>query len=172
MQQALGKKQVPGGDSLEMILNSRSLPIRVESRSLAWYMEDGGSMVVANMLQFYSASHRMSILGTDGLSSSDFRPIYGHALPEGMAGEEFVRRFQGTIKRDTLLQSQKAEQMQLAIALSKMGKISDEYLFKTLDLSNFSYADNVAQMLKEAKLKMMVAAANAQLQGKGKKQGK
>jgi hypothetical protein len=166
MNSALGKKQVPGGDSLEMILNARSLPVKVESRSLASFIEDGGQMVVADMLQFYSVAHRMAIMGAAGITSADYRPIYGEAMPAGMAPEDFVRKFQGIVKRDTLLASQKSDKVQYAFALAKMGKLSDRNLFRALD-DNFDFEQNKRELIEEAKVKMQVAAAAAALQGKG-----
>jgi len=171
VQQALAKKQVPGGDSLEMIMSSRSLPVKVESKALASFIEDAGQMVISDMLQFYGVGHRVAILGAQGISSADYRPIYGEAIPQGMKPEEFVRKFQGVIRRDTLLQSQKDQKIQWAFALSKMGKISDKQLFKILD-SNFNYDENRAELLAEARTKILVAAAAAALTGKGAAGGK
>jgi len=171
MQQALTKKQVPGGDSLEMILGARSLPVKVESKALASYIEDGGQMTIANMLQFYSAAHRVNILGASGLSSADYRPIYGEAIPQGMKPEDFVRKFQGTVRRDTLLQSEKDRKLQMAFVLLKMGKISDQMFFRMSD-SNFDFSLNKSELLEEARLKLLVAAASAALTGKGQAGGK
>src|ERR1700690_2890329 len=166
IQQAMNKKQVPGSDSLDTILNSRSLPIRVKSRAVASYAEEAGTMLTANMLQFYSVSHRVNILGTAGFSSSDFTPIYGQGLPSGMKPEEFVRKFSGTVRRDTILESQRDADKQTAIVLSKMGKLSDENLFKVLK-PNFDFDSNQKELVAEAKIKILVAAAAAQAQGKG-----
>ena len=167
IQQAMSKKQVPGSDSLDTILNSRSLPIRVKSRALASFVEDGGSMVVSNILQFYSVAHRVNVLGSKGFSNSDFTPVYGQNLPAGLKPEEFVRRFSGTVRRDTILESQRESEKQTALVLAKMGKLSDQNLFKILK-PGFDYATNRQQLLAEAKDKILVAAAAA-LQGKGAK---
>jgi hypothetical protein len=166
MQQALGKKQVPSGDSLEMILNTRSLPVKVESRSLASFIEEGGGMVIANILQFYSAAHRTRVLGGRGIVPADYRPIYGEMITEGMEPEEFVRKFQGTVRRDTLLQAQKDQKIQIGLALSKMGKFSDRNLFRLLD-DNFNFDANKDELLEEAKTRLIVAAAAAAMTGKG-----
>lgn len=168
MQQALGKKQVPGSDSLDAILSSRSLPVRVESRSLASFLTDGGAMVIADMLQFYSVSHRVEILGSKGISSSDYRPIYGQAIPTGMKPEDFVAKFQGIVRKDTLLQSQKESKQQVAFALSKLGKLSDRNLFRILD-QNFDFDANQKELIQEAIIKLKFAAAGAAAQGKGAK---
>jgi hypothetical protein len=168
IQQAMSKKQVPGSDSLDTILNSRSLPIRVKSRALASFAEDGGAMVIANILQFYTVSHRVSILGEKGFASSDFTPIYGEALPVGMKPEDFVRHFSGTIRRDTILESQKDSEKQTALLLSKLGKLSDRNLFRVLK-NNFDFEANRKELLSEARDKLLVAAAAAAVQGKGHK---
>src|SRR5208337_2184126 len=169
MQQAMGKKQVPGSDSLDMILSARSLPIRVKSKSLASFVEEGGGMLVANTLQFYTVGHRVSILGSRGFSASDFQPLYGSALPSSMKPEEFVRRFQGIVRRDSILESQKEGKKQIAMALSKLGKLSDQNLYRILD-QNFDWERNRRELLSEARDKILVAAAAAALSGKG--QGK
>lgn len=166
IQQAMNKKQVPGGDSLEMIINSRSLPIKVQTKSLASFIEDGGGMVLSDMLQFYSLAHRVNILGAEGISPSDYRPVYGEAIPAGMKPEDFVKKFTGIIRRDTLLQSQKDAKLQIAFQLLKMGKISDKRFFAMAD-ENFDYEGNKRELLEEARTKMIVAAAAAALQGKG-----
>ena len=168
IQQAMSKKQVPGSDSLDTILNSRSLPIRVKSRALASFAEEGGAMVVSNMLQFYSVAHRVEILGAKGFSSNDFQPLYGQTLPQGMRPESFVRKFQGSVGRGTILESQRESEKQVALLLAKMGKLSDENLFKLLK-PNFNFRENREQLLKEARDKILVAAAAAAVQGKGQK---
>ena len=165
IQQAMTKKQVPGGDSLEMILNSRSLPVKVQTKSLVSFIEDGGGMVVSDMLQFYSPAHRVHILGANGISPSDFRPIYGEARPASMAPEDFVRKFSGVVRRDTLLRSQKDAKIERAFLLLKLGKISDAMFFRIAD-ENFPWEQNKAELIAEAKTKMLLAAAAAKLQGK------
>jgi len=166
--QALNKKQVPGGDSLEMIISSRSLPIRVQSRALTNFVEEVGCMGVANMLQFYSVAHRVAILGEKGISMSDYRPLYGQAFNtgSGMKPEEFVRKFQFVIRPDSTLAMQKQDKMQVAIALRKMGDLSSQELFRRLE-PNFDFQRNREELIEEAKLKLLIGAANAALTGKG-----
>ena len=169
IQQAMSKKQVPGSDSLDTILNSRSLPIRVKSRALASFAEEGGAMVISNILQFYSVSHRVEILGAKGFSNSDFTPLYGQTLPAGMKPEQFVRKFTGTVRRDTILESQRDSEKQTALVLAKLGKLSDKKLFQALK-PGFNYEENRQELLAEAKDKLLIAAAAAAVSGKG--QGK
>jgi hypothetical protein len=166
--QALGKKQVPGGDALEMIINSRSLPMKVQTRSLTSTVREIGYMGVANMLQYYSVAHRVAILGSKGFSNSDFSPIYGQALPSGMKGEDFVRKFQFIVKPDSMLNMQKQDKITVALGLRKMGDLSQAGLYRLLD-QNFDYERNKKELIEEAKIKIMAAGAAAAATGKGKK---
>jgi len=164
--QALGKKQVPGEEALERIINSRSLPVKVQSRSLTSFVKDVGLLGIANMLQFYSVGHRVAILGAKGLSSNDFRPIYGEAITEGIKPEEFVRKFEFSIKPGSLLGHERADKITTAFELQKRGILSAQGLYRFLD-DNFDFARNRDELLGEAKDKLLVAAATAAVTGKG-----
>jgi hypothetical protein len=166
MSQALGKKQVPGDDALERIMSSRALPIKVQSKALTSWVSEIGEMGIANILQFYTPAHRVAILGTKGLSSSDFRPIYGESLPSGMKPEDYVRKYMFTIKPESTLASQKNEKIAFGMELQKRGILSAKGLFRLLD-SNFDYAQNRQELIEEAKIKILLAGAAAAATGKG-----
>lgn len=166
--QALSKKQVPGGDAIEQIISSRSFPMKVQSRGLTSFIKDIGYMGISDMLQFYSVAHRQAILGTKGITDSDFRPIYGQARPSGMKGEDFVRKFQFIIKPGSTLAVEKDDKIKYAFALSKLGKLSDRGLYRQLD-QNFDFNRNQKELLEEAKIKLLVAGAAAAVTGKGGK---
>ena len=168
IQQALGKKQVPGEGSLEMILSSRSLPVRLQSRALTSFIEDLGSMGVSNILQFYSSAHRVAILGAKGISPSDFRPIYSSVYnsDSGMRPEEFVRKYQMAIRPDNTLTSQRNDKVAVAISLRKTGDLSSRGMFRVVQ-PGFDFDKNQQELIAEAKIKLAVAAANAALTGKG-----
>jgi len=169
--QALSKKQVPGGDALEQIKNSRSTPVRVQSRALETFIRTGGYMTICNMLQFYSVGHRIEVLGGEGIASADYRPIYGEARPQGMKPEDFVRKFMFVIKPGSTLAIEKSEKIQYAFKLRSMGDLSSRGLYRILD-DNFDFERNKEELLEEARLKLIVAAANAALTGKGQHKGK
>ena len=166
--QALGKKQVPGMESLDKIINSRSFPVRVQSKALTQFVREIGFMGVSNILQFYSAAHRVAVLGAEGVSASDFRPIYGQSFPSGMKGEDYVRKFQFIIKPGSTLSVEKDQKIQFAFQLRKTGDLSSRGLFRVLD-QNFNFEQNKEELLEEAKLKILVAAAQAAVTGKGEK---
>lgn len=168
VQQALSKKQVPGGDAIDKIIASRSFPMKVQSRGLTSFIKDIGTMGVADILQFYSAEHRAAILGLPGIVASDFKPIYGQARPSGMKGEDFVRKFQFIIKPGSTLSVEKDDKIQFAFALNKLGKLSDKGLYRVLD-QNFDYARNRQELIEEAKIKIALAGAAGAVSGKGSK---
>ena len=164
--QALGKKQIPGDDALERIISSRSLPIRVQTKSLTSWVRDNGNMAISNMLQFYSMAHRMQILGLKGVTRSDYRPIYGEMRPKGMEGEDFVRKFLFSIKPGSTLAAEKNEKTGVAMELQKRGILSAKGLFRQLD-NNFNYQQNREELVDEAKIKILMAGAAAAITGKG-----
>jgi hypothetical protein len=166
MTQALGKKQIPGDDALERIISSRSLPIRVQTKSLTSWVRDNGRMGISNILQFYSMAHRMQILGLGGTTPNDFRPIYGEARPRGVKGEDFVKRFQFIIKPGSTLASERNERNQVALLLQQRGVLSARGLMKQLE-PNFDFDTNRQELIEEAKLRILMAGAAAAVTGKG-----
>ena len=85
-----------------------------------------------------------------------------------MKPEDFVRRFMFIIKPGSTLAVEKNERIQHAFTLRKMGDLSSRGLFRILD-QNFSWDRNKEELLEEARLKLLVAAANAAVTGKGQK---
>ena len=57
-----------------------------------------------------------------------------------MSRKTLFANFQGTVRRDSILESQKEAKKQMALALAKMGKLSDQNLFKILD-PNFDFRE-------------------------------
>lgn len=163
--QALGKNQVPGGDSLETILSTRATPARVQARALTQFVKSAGFQGVCNILQFYSVAHRVAIVGGEGIMPSDFRPIYGSLIPSGMKPENYVQKFQGTIKCSTQLASERLQKIQLALQMRQQGDLSQYNLFRIIG-ENFDMKQNRQELIEEAKLKVLLAGAAASATGK------
>lgn len=163
--QALGKKQVPGGDSLDMIMNSRSTNIRLMGRSLKSFLTDVGQMSVCNFLQFSTAKARAAVYGGRGLLDSDFTPMYGQLLPQGMEPEAFVRMVNFSIRKGSLLSIEKAEEIQIAFGLRKMKDLSRSGLYRKLD-ANIDVKQIEAELLEEAIINIKLAGAASQSSGK------
>lgn len=155
---AAQRDQIPSHDSLELIQNSRSSMVRLMGRTLERFMSRAGQLVVSNMIQFYSVGHRVAILGEKGLTAMDFEgPLYGSMVSGGMAPEEFVRKFQFTIKPGSALSFEKETRIQMAAILRRNGDLSRNNLFRALDV-NLDLKQNDAELLEEAKQKMLLAA--------------
>jgi hypothetical protein len=160
--QTLQKKQIPGGDSLDMIMNSRSIPIRFMGRGLSSFLVDVGTMVTANKMQFETSKSRIRKFGVKGLTDADFRPFYGQWLTEGMEPEEFVRQATLDIRKGSLLAIEKQEEVPVALGLRKMGDISRKGLWRKLNISKAEQERLEAELLVEAQQKAAMGAAVAQ----------
>ena len=165
--QAIAKKQVPGGDALDMIFNSRSTNIRLMARSMKSFLNECGQLVVSNLLQFATAQHRIMKYGPEGIVANDLSPIYGSFLPKGMEPEEFVRKANFSIRRGSLLGIEKSEEIQFAFALRKMGDLSRHRLLRFLD-RNIDIKANDQELHEELAEKALIAAAAGNIAGKGK----
>ena len=157
--QAMSKKQVPGGDSLDMILNSRSIPIRFMGRGLNSFLVDVGTQVVAIKMQFENAKNRVKKFGVKGLTDADFEPYYGSLLNKGMQPEEFVRQIISEIRKGSLLAIEKQDEVQVAFVLRKMGDLSRKGLYRKLGLSQADQDRIEAELAVEMAQKVQLAAA-------------
>jgi hypothetical protein len=171
--QSLQKKQVPGGDSLEMIMNSRSIPIRFMGRGLHSFLTEVGTMVTSNKMQFETSRSRVKKFGTKGLTDADFEPIYGSFIEKGMEPEEFVRQVVFEIRKGSLLAIEKQDEIQVGFVLRKMGDISRRALLRKIGLSKSQIMEIESELLVEAEVKIKLAqaagAGQQQHQGHGKK---
>lgn len=167
--QTLQKKQVPGGDSLDMIMNSRSIPIRFMGRGISSFLTDIGTMVVANQMQFSTSKSRIKRFGVKGLTDQDFEPYYGQWLNKGWEPEEFVKSVVFEIRKGSLLSIEKNDEVQIATVLRKLGDISRKSLLRKIGLSK-AQIDQIEQELKEeAQEKIALGAAAGALAHHGKK---
>ena len=146
---ALGKKQVPSGDSLDKIQMAKNTPIRVMGRSVEWFNDDIGQQWTANALQFYDAERRMELLGMAGLVKEDMDDKPGSLIPDGINSEAFVRRYHYRTERGTLLHVQQQERIPVAVALRKGRDLSRKGLYKVLNW-NIDQAENDKELKEEA----------------------
>jgi hypothetical protein len=85
-----------------------------------------------------------------------------------MKPEEFIRRFAFTVKPDSTLASGRDTKIPIALQLRKQGDLSRKNLFRQID-KNFDDESNEAELIREAKLKLVLGAIGAAAQGKGQK---
>lgn len=169
---AAQKQQVPSHDTMEMIQNSRSGMVRLMGRRLEGFMNRAGHMVVANMLQFYSVGHRVSILGEKGISSRDFSPLYGSLLSGGMMPEEFVKKIHFSIRSGSALSFDKETRAQMATILCERGLLSRKNMFRAINAAggNIDIFKNEEELMGEAMQKIALSVMAGQAAGgKGKK---
>jgi hypothetical protein len=146
---ALGKKQVPSGDSLDKIQMAKNTPIRVMGRSVEWFNDDIGQQWTADALQFYDAPRRMELLGMAGLAKEDMDDKPGSLIPDGIQSEAFVRRYHYKTERGTLLHIQQQERIPVALAMRKGRDLSRKQVFKLLNW-NIDLAANDEELKQEA----------------------
>jgi hypothetical protein len=170
IQQSLQKKQVPSGDSLDMILNSKSVNVRLMGKNLKSYLTDIGSMVACNTMQFASVKRRAQLFGGTGILDSDFTPRYGEMKPAGMEPEEFVRSMSFSIRKLNMA-AERSEDLTIAFGLRKNKDLSRKRLLLKLD-PNFDTKQNdeelLAEALQQASVQGLVGAAGGGHHG-GKK---
>lgn len=163
---AMAKKQVPAGDSLEKISFAKNTPVRLMGRSAEYFLNDIGQLWVGCSLQFYDAGRRMELLGPQGLAKEDLDDKPGSLIPDGIDSESFIRRYHFSVEKGSLLNAQKQEKTQTAFAMRKGHDLSRHQLLKILDW-NINEDENNAELQKEAEA---MAAAQAKAgPPKGKK---
>jgi hypothetical protein len=164
---ALGKKQVPSGDSLEKITQAKNTPIRYMGRAAEWFLDDVGQMWTADFLQFYDAGMRMELLGPSGLAASDLDDKPGSLIPDGVNSEQFVRRYHFRTKKGSLLNAQHQEKLPIVFAMRKGRDLSRHQVFEFLAW-NIDEKANDAELAEEAAAQAKAQAA-AGVQPKGHK---
>jgi len=166
MNQLAQKKQVPGGDSLDQIMNSRSTNIRLAGRGLQAFLTEMGQMAVSNYLQFADSRHRIARFGSAGITTNDFEPLYGNAIPGGIKGESFVNKVQFSIQKGSLLAIEQQDKLPIAFNLRKMGDLSRRGLYRFLK-QNLDVGQIEDELKEEMAQKAAIAAAAGALNPKG-----
>jgi hypothetical protein len=168
MDQAMGKNQIPGGDTLDRLSFAKTTPIRYMGGTIEDALNELGGQWVGNSLQFYDAARRMELLGEGGLDKSDMDDSPGSLIPHGMSSEAFVRRWQFKCDKGSLLNIQRQDKLRVALALRKNRDLSRKRVFKILDW-NINEKENDAELAEEAKMMAAAHPAGAAPEGKGHK---
>lgn len=167
MDQALGKKQVPGGDTLETISMSKTTPIRFKAGNVENAVDDAGLLWTGTALQFYDAGRRMESLGPDGLTKEDIDDRPGSLIPAGINSESYVQKYHFECEKGSLLGFQRKDKIAMAGALRRTKDLSRKKLFQILDW-NINLEENDEELAKEAQqMALAMAAAGVQPGGKG-----
>ena len=158
MGDALGKKQVPAGDSLEKIQFAKNTPIRVMSRSGEFFLDNIGQQWCADGLQFYDATRRMELLGPSGLAKEDIDDKPGTLIPDGIDSESFVRRYHFKTEKGSLLNVAHQEKIPIVMAMRKGRDLSRKQMFKFFNW-NINQKENDQELQEEAEAQAKAQAA-------------
>jgi hypothetical protein len=158
--QALGKKQVPGGDTLEKIQFSKTTPIRFKAANVETGVNAVGDLWTATALQFYDAARRTELLGMDGLVKEDIDDRPGSMIPEGINSEDYVQRFGFQCEEGSLFGFQRQDRLPIAGALRKGHDLSRKKFFQiALPNWNIDLEENDKELAEEASQQAQAMAA-------------
>ncbi len=129
------KKQVPSGDSIDVMRDTQSTGLRLEERQLEIFLRDSGKQVVSNELQFSSMDYRMQVLGEAGITREDFNKFPENMLPEDReAWPDFHRNFAMTISAGSLHSGAKDKEKQVAVGLAGKRLLPVTTLYEKLEI--------------------------------------
>lgn len=113
------KKQVPSGDSIDVMRDTQNTGLRLEERQLEVFLRDCGKQCVSNEIQFTSADYRFQMLGEAGFLKEDFNKEMGNMLPEDRAAwPDFHKQFAMTISAGSLHSGAKDKEKSVAVQLA------------------------------------------------------
>jgi hypothetical protein len=130
--EAVRKKQVPGGDTLDQIRQNQQTPIRQQARNIEIFLRDLGMQMVPNIFQFYNKKKRIYIMGDQGATNSDFDWDPDTMLPAGTEPIEHVRKFKFSILEGSLLSFQRQDMVLNLMKLRQAKEIDRRTFFEKL----------------------------------------
>lgn len=139
--EAMRKKQVPGGDTLDQIRNAKQTPIRMKSRNIEDFVVDCGQQLVPNFFQFYDRDRRVFSLGSVGSQPMEVDWKAAEMVPEGTNPAVHIRKFRFEIVEGSLLSIQRVEKVMALMRLRMSGDLDRKTFFKLLDKLENIYLD-------------------------------
>lgn len=150
-----GKKQVPGGETIEQMRDMQNTGVRLEGRYIETFLRDAGQIAVPNIFQFYTASKRFRVLGGDGLTWEDFDYDPGNMVPAGVPPEDHIKNFSIEIAPGSLLGANKDREKSQAAALFKINAISRKMLLRRMEVPEEIIKKNEQEIEEESKTKTL-----------------
>jgi hypothetical protein len=132
--QAVRKNQVPSGDTLEQIRETKQTPIRLKGRNIEACLRSLGTMFISNMFQFYGMRRRLFMFGEAGLTNADFDWDPATIIPSGKDPMEFSRNFSFIVEAGSLLNVNRVERAITMQRLRQTGDIDRRTLLTNLAL--------------------------------------
>jgi hypothetical protein len=159
--EAVRKNQVPGGDTLEQIRETKQTPVRLKGRNIEVFLRTLGQMQVFNVFQFYGIRRRMFMFGNEGTVPEDFDWDPDTMIPAGKDPIEFARNFSFLIQQGSLLNVNRVERATQLQRLRMMKDIDRRSLYAGLDVG--VDVDEVEANLKNEQLEQAGIMAQSQM---------
>lgn len=167
--QLSGKRQAPGGDTIQAMKDSMQATFQLECRRLEGFLEDGGELGLSNIFQFWTAEQRMKILGRDGITFQDFdydpKSMIPHSEKEKSA---HWLNYSMTVTPGSLHSGAGDRKKLMAIQLYGQGAISRPQLHRDLEIAN---SERITDEIYEDKKRDLELQAGIQQQVEAAKQG-
>lgn len=149
VQKLSGKKQVPGGETIEQMREMQGTGLRLEGRYIEGFLRDAGQIAVPNVFQMYTAARRLKILGASGLSWEDFDYDPTNMVPNGIPPEDHIKNFSLEIAPGSLLGANKERTKIQAMSVFRMGGISRAALLRALEIPDAQIQQIEQELMKE-----------------------
>jgi hypothetical protein len=132
---ALQKKQVPSGETLEEIKETKQTPMRLKGRNIEVFLRNLGRQNIFNVLEFYTDTRKMFITGDLSRASESFYwDPRNLSVPERLTKEEFAKNFAFVIQPGTLLNVNRLEHVTNVMRLRAMKDIDRKTMLEVLEM--------------------------------------
>ena len=147
-----GLNQIPSAETVEKMMESMSLSVRLRSRVMETFLREFAMMVASNFFQFYTLPQRIAVLGASGMTFDDFDFDPGTLIPDmldmGMMDEKgnplprqeraqaFLRYFTYHIAPGSLLAASEVTRKLMYLQLYRAGMIDMWTLGEVLGIPN------------------------------------
>jgi hypothetical protein len=137
-------------------------PLRREERYLESFLQRCGTQAVSNVIQFYTATQRLKMLGENGLSWEDFTYDPGKLYPGNASDMDKTRResfwslFSMNVKPGSLHSGAKDREKMEAVSLAARGLISRRELYRRLEIDPERADQILAELVEEAQAQVQI----------------
>lgn len=132
----LNKEQTPGGDTIEQMKDNLQTANRLRERYLEAFLTEAGIQGVSNVFQFYTKRQRLRILGSNGITMSDFDYRPENLVPASQRDESFWKNFAMGITPGSLRGNAQDRKKLLAISLWNSKALDLKTLHEILQLDD------------------------------------
>ncbi len=152
-----GKKQIPGGDTIEQMRDSQQVSSQLESRYVEEFLRGSGVQALSNVFQFYTGKQRMRIMGLDGLTMQDFDYNPDNMIPQTeKVKANHWRNYSMMVVPGSMHSGAGDRKKLMSVQLFGMGGISRKKMLRDLDEGNVEQIES--EILQEMKDKLEVEA--------------